>query len=98
MRPLPRPRPDSTSVHVRHELPEEVEEVRVEDGEVHLPALIADAFGLSRSEARRLIEQGGVRVDGRVMDPEPLDLPLGELSGRVLQVGKRRFRRIVPAS
>jgi len=81
-------------VFIAHELPEEIEEafVRPEDGTVHLPAVIADAFGRSRSEARRSIAQGGVRLDGEVVDA--LDLPAAELDGRVLQLGKRHFRRL----
>jgi tyrosyl-tRNA synthetase len=61
---------------------------------VHLPALLADQFGLSRSEARRLIDQGGVRLGGRVLEPGRLDIPAAELDGEVLQVGKRRHRRL----
>jgi tyrosyl-tRNA synthetase len=81
-------------VFVSHELPEEIEEaaVSVSNGVVHLPEVIASEFGGSRSEARRTISQGGVKLDG-----EPvlsLDLPASELDGRVLQVGKRRFRRL----
>jgi tyrosyl-tRNA synthetase len=68
----------------------------VQDGEVHLPALIAGVFEISSSEARRLIAQGGVKLDGESLAPEPLDLPLERLSGRVLQVGKRRFARLLP--
>ena len=62
------------------------------NGAVHLPGLIADLFGGSRSEARRAIEQGGVKLDGEPVSA--LDLPASELDGRVLQVGKRRFRRL----
>ena len=81
-------------VHVEQRPPEDIEEVTVAgDGMVHLPALLADHFGLSRSEGRRLIQQGGVRVGGRVIDGE-LDLPASELDGEVVQVGKRRFRRV----
>jgi tyrosyl-tRNA synthetase len=79
---------------IARELPEEIEEhvVRSPNGAVHLPELIAEAFGGSRSEARRAIAQGGVRLDGEPV--EALDLPAAELDGRVLQVGKRRFRRL----
>jgi len=63
---------------------------------VHLPALIAGVFQISSSEARRLIAQGGVRLDGEGLPPESLDLSLEELAGRVLQVGKRRFVRLLP--
>jgi tyrosyl-tRNA synthetase len=81
-------------VFIAHELPEEIEEavVRPENGSVHLPAVIADAFGRSRSDARRSIAQGGVRLDGEVVDA--LDLPAAEVDGRVLQLGKRHFRRL----
>jgi tyrosyl-tRNA synthetase len=61
---------------------------------VHLPKLIADAFGISSSEARRLLQQGGVKLDGEPLPAEPLDLEVASLDGRVLQVGKRRFRRL----
>src|SRR5947207_6497985 len=75
-------------VHVRHEVPEEIDEAVVpsgDDGAVHLPAAIADAFGVSRSEARRMIEQGGVRLDGEPVDGAQLDLPATDLDGAVLQ-------------
>jgi tyrosyl-tRNA synthetase len=61
---------------------------------VHLPKLIADAFEISSSEARRLLQQGGVKLDGEPLPAEPLDLEVASLDGRVLQVGKRRFRRL----
>jgi tyrosyl-tRNA synthetase len=79
---------------VARELPEEIEEavVRSVNGVVHLPALIAEVFGGSRSDARRTIEGGGVKLDGEPV--AVLDLPAAELDGRVLQVGKRRFRRL----
>jgi tyrosyl-tRNA synthetase len=83
-------------VFVQRDLPEDVEEavVRAANGAVHLPELIAELFGGSRSEARRTIAQGGVRLDGEPVPPDALDLPAGALDGRVLQVGKRRFRRL----
>jgi tyrosyl-tRNA synthetase len=82
-------------LHVRHELPEEIEEATVlANGPVHLPAVVADQFGLTRSEARRLIEQGGVRIDGDVVGAETLDLDAEGLDGAVLQVGKRRHKRL----
>jgi tyrosyl-tRNA synthetase len=80
-------------VFVDRALPQEIEEAVVPaNGAVHLPALIADLFGGSRSDARRTIEGGGVKLDGEPVSA--LDLPAGELDGRVLQVGKRRFRRL----
>jgi tyrosyl-tRNA synthetase len=84
------------TLHVRRELPDEIEEYAFSDdnGEVHIPALLADAFGLSRSEGRRLLAQGGVKLDGTELDESRLDVPADELDGVVLQVGKRRFKRL----
>lgn len=76
------------------DVPDEIEDFDLSDGEIHLPALISDAFGQSRSEARRLIEQGGVSLDGQAVDASQMDFPSGELDGRVLKVGKRRFKRL----
>jgi tyrosyl-tRNA synthetase len=83
-------------VHVRHEVPSEIEETTIAlDGhEAHLPAVLADAFGITRSEARRLIAQGGVRVDGEALPPDRLDMLGSELDGAILQLGRRRFRRL----
>ncbi|MCB0829129.1 MAG: tyrosine--tRNA ligase [Solirubrobacterales bacterium] len=82
-------------VFVRHEAPEEIEEFEIAgDGDVHLPAALAEMFGISRSEGRRVLAQGGVKRDGEVLPAEPLDYPVPELDGAVIQVGKRRFRRL----
>jgi len=72
--------------------PEDIAEAGLPpDDPVHLPAVLADCFGLSTSEARRLIAQGGVKVDGEVVDE--LDLPREQLVGALVQAGKRRFVR-----
>jgi tyrosyl-tRNA synthetase len=70
----------------------------VGDGLVHLPRLMSDAFAISSSEARRLIGQGGVKLDGEPLPSGSLDLAPATLDGRVLQVGKRRFRRLRAAA
>jgi tyrosyl-tRNA synthetase len=72
--------------------PEEVAEAPLPAGDpVHLPAALAAAFGLTTSEARRLISQGGVRLDGEVV--ETLDHERRALLGKTVQAGKRRFAR-----
>ncbi|MEA2171190.1 MAG: tyrosyl-tRNA synthetase [Solirubrobacteraceae bacterium] len=63
-------------------------------GDIHVPALIADAFGGSRSDARRTLAQGGVKLDGVALAAGDLDLPAERLDGALLQVGKRRFARL----
>jgi tyrosyl-tRNA synthetase len=84
-------------VHVAGDVPEDAPVVSLDSAEaIHLPALIAHAFKISSSEARRLLSQGGVKIDGESVDGDRLDVPRGELEGRVLQVGKRRFARLVP--
>ncbi len=73
--------------------PEEVPDHVLPDGDpIHLPAVLADAFALSTSDARRLIAQGGVRIDGEPVTV--LDLPRATLRDAVLQAGKRRFARL----
>jgi tyrosyl-tRNA synthetase len=73
--------------------PEEVPESELPDGDpLHLPALLVEQLGLgSTSEARRLISQGAVRLNGEVVTE--LDVPRGRLAGALVQAGKRRFVR-----
>jgi tyrosyl-tRNA synthetase len=84
-----------TRVVRRQEAPEDVPVVVVaaDDGTVHLPALLVEHLGVgSTSEARRLIVQGGVKLNG-----EPwleFDAPAARLDGTLLQAGKRRFARV----
>jgi tyrosyl-tRNA synthetase len=83
-------------LHVQHDVPDEVPEhaVEADGGAVHVPGVLRDAFGLSGSEGRRLLAQGGVKLDGEPLGVEDLDVPAARLEGAVLQVGKRRFVRI----
>ena len=82
---------------VDHALPDDVPDHPLPDdgGDVHLPALIASAFGRSRGDARRLVEQGGVKLDGEALPAGTLDYEHAMLAGKVLQVGKRNFVRLV---
>ncbi len=75
-------------------VPDDIGQHRLPDQDpVQLPGLIRDAFGTSGSEARRLLTQGAVSLDGEsVLDSE---VSRSDLDGRVLRVGKRRFVRLV---
>jgi tyrosyl-tRNA synthetase len=76
--------------------PEDVPDAALPDGDpVHLPAALAAAFGLSTSDARRLIAQGGVKVNGDVV--RDLDVARGTLLDATVQAGKRRFARFAGA-
>jgi tyrosyl-tRNA synthetase len=94
-------------LHVRHELPDDVEEFAWKvpasgsaggsnghPGTVHLPALLAAAFGVSSSEGRRTIAQGGVRIDGVPVPAGELEISAEAIDGKLLQLGKRRFVRV----
>jgi tyrosyl-tRNA synthetase len=81
-------------LHVDRALPDDIEEAELPSTDpVHLPALLRDHFGISSSEARRLLAGGGVRLDGEQLSGGDLDVPAERLEGRVLQVGKRRHKR-----
>jgi tyrosyl-tRNA synthetase len=76
------------------EAPVETPEVELppDGAALHLPKLLVDFLGVaSTSEARRLIAQGGVKIDGQVADE--LDVPRKRLEGALIQAGKRRFVR-----
>ena len=83
-------------VFVQGEQPEEIEEASFApaDGTVHMPAVIAESFGGSRSDARRKLAQGAVKLDGAALGAGDIDIASERLDGAVLQVGKRQFRRM----
>jgi tyrosyl-tRNA synthetase len=73
------------------DLPDEMPEYRLKPGETVLDVLVESGLVASRSEARRLLAQNGVRFNGSLLDES-----VHELSGEgVLQVGKRRYVRVV---
>ena len=96
------------AVHKRQEIPEDVPELEVPRAEVFFETqrgvvllsysslLVALGLASSKSEARRLIEQGGARRDGQVLTRQDERWTVGpeELVGAVFQAGKRRFARV----
>jgi tyrosyl-tRNA synthetase len=86
-----------TRVVREHQAPDDVPEARLPEGDpVHLPTLLVAHLGIgSTSEARRLIAQGGVKVDGEAVAEN--DLPRARLEGALVQAGKRRFMRFSTA-
>lgn len=86
-------------VHRQREIPDDVPEFvlaasELEDGRIWIVRLLVETkLAQSNSEARRLISQGGVRIDGEVVNDPSVDWT--PVSGAVVQVGRRRFARIV---
>ncbi len=89
-------------VHRERQVPELIEEADIpaeaakgENGLVWLPRLMTTlGLATSKSAARRLIEQGGVRLDGEPVTDPSAEYLLEELKGKVLQVSRRRFLRL----
>jgi tyrosyl-tRNA synthetase len=83
-------------VFVEGGAPEEIEEASFnsDGGVVHLPALMAEQFDISRSQARRLIDEGGVTLGEAQLAAGEHDVSPERADGQVLRVGKRRFRRL----
>jgi tyrosyl-tRNA synthetase len=76
--------------------PEDIPEAPLPAGDpVHVPAILSSAFGMSTSEARRLVGQGAVRVNDEIVSE--LDVPRDSLEGALVQAGKRRFVRLTAA-
>ena len=85
----------------QHDVPEDVPEFAADltpndEGKVYVAKLIHDA-GLTNSvgDARRMIDQGGVKVNGEALEPKAYNVDPALLSGAVIQVGKRKFVRLV---
>ena len=88
-------------VFKQHEIPDDIPEYAADltpndEGKVYLAKLLADA-GLAQSagEARRLIDGGGVRVNGEPVPAKSYNVDPSLLEGATIQVGKRKFAKLV---
>lgn len=72
------------------EIPDEMPEYQLEAGQTVLDVILAGQLASSKSEARRLIDQKGVRLDGDILERGDVAFP----HPGVLQVGKRKFLRV----
>jgi tyrosyl-tRNA synthetase len=88
------------AVHKEHRIPDEVPEAQIpadaiREGAVWLPRLlVALELATSNAEARRRIEQGGIRIDGEPVPAPETEIAVDQLKGKVLQVGRRTFLRL----
>ncbi len=72
------------------ELPEDIEELRLSDARQDIATLVSSEFDMSKSEVRRLLEQNGLKVNGQPIQDGEIEFADGD----VLQIGKKRFKRI----
>ncbi len=82
------------TVFQQRELPDDMPEVRLTEPVGLIALLVELGMAASNSEARRLIQQGGVKLDGEAVSDLRLELEPSD-EERVLQVGKRKFARLV---
>lgn len=80
-----------SQVHQKHEVPEDIPEFKVNGGMTLMDALVASKLVTSKSDGRRQIEQGGVKIDGEVAHDGGVTVS----AGSVIQKGKRYFVRLV---
>jgi len=80
------------ALRARGGIPEEIPELSLDGAPIGIGALLKQAgLAPSTSEAMRLLEGGGVRIDGAVVSDRALKVPAGTF---VVQVGKRKFARV----
>jgi tyrosyl-tRNA synthetase len=82
-----------TAVFQKGALPDDMETLAVDDAPLVVEFLARHKLAASKSEARRLVEQGGVRVNGRAIADLSARLEFDDQA--ILQVGKRRFARLI---
>lgn len=80
-------------IFIKKEIPDDIPELGIEESELPISDLIIRAgFAPSKSEARRLIQQGGVSLAGEKISEPNATVPMTD--GAVLKVGKRKFLKI----
>jgi tyrosyl-tRNA synthetase len=81
-------------VFIRKENPDEIPEYKIDEKEINIIDLILKVqFAQSKSEARRLVTQGGVTVDGEKIDDINSEVNLDK--EKILKVGKRKFAKLI---
>ena len=79
---------------IKKNIPDNIAETSIEEGEVHIPNLLTDnQITSSNSEARRIITSGGFKIND--IKYTELDVSSKELIESTLQIGKRKFLRII---
>lgn len=80
------------NITVSKGIPEDIQEYHIEKEDLLVNVILDSGLLSSKSEARRMIKQSAVRIDGEVVEDIQLTLSPGE--DRILKVGKRRFLKV----
>ncbi len=83
-------------VFKQHKIPDDIAEFDLGlESEVYLPKLMVDSLlAQSAGEGRRLIDGGGVKIDGEALPAKTYNIDASKVIGTVIQVGKRKFAKI----
>ncbi len=85
----------------KKQIPDEVEEFQISREEAKkgsmwiISILVGSGLVSSNGEARRMMKQGAIKLDGVRIDDDSMEIELKEIDGKILQKGKRHFRKIV---
>jgi len=80
-------------VFSKKEVPDKIKVAEVKENEMIVDIMIVNSLAGSKSEARRKIEQGGVKLDGRSIE-DWTEKATKEWDGKIIKVGKREFLKI----
>jgi tyrosyl-tRNA synthetase len=89
------------SLFKEKKVPDEVEEYILREGDIKkgkvwiVNLLVSCGLSESNSEARRLISQGGIKIGDMKIDDSNLELKVEEIEGKIIQKGKRYFRKVI---
>jgi len=80
----------------KKQLPDEIVEYTVTEGATIIDILVGSSIATSKSDARRTVEQGGVKLGGETVTLETAEVPLADSArGHILQKGKRHFLKLI---
>ena len=83
------------------QIPDDVEEFQVKredikDGSIWIVSiLVGSGLVKSNGEARRMIKQGAIKLDGQKIDDDSMEIRVEEIDRKILQKGKRHFKKII---
>ena len=83
------------------QIPDEIEEFKIKRENIGsdkiwvIKLLVESGMAKSNGEARRLINQGAIKIDGQKMEDDDLEIEITKIDQKIIQKGKRHFRKII---